>query len=300
MTLFDLVLVGVAAAAGAIASVAGFGVGSLLTPVLALRTGMRAAVAAVTIPHAIASAVRFWQLRRAVDWRVVRSFGLTSAAGGLAGAMLHGALNSAWLTCVFAGLLIFAGAAGVTGLSTRMRFRGAAAWAAGALSGFFGGLVGNQGGIRAAAMLGFDVRREAFVGTATMVALIVDAARLPAYLYSDGAAMAALWPRIAAMTVGVVAGTLAGKALLVRIPERVFRRVVGALILALGVWMGLRAGAELRGGQRPGPAPVRATAGTPALRGSWAEPFRGPPVARAGAGTAGASGAGLDSAASPG
>ena len=44
-------------------------------------------------------------------------------------------------------------------------FHGWAAWIAGAMSGFLGGLVGNQGGIRTAAMLGFEVPRQAFVAT---------------------------------------------------------------------------------------------------------------------------------------
>src|SRR5262249_44587442 len=50
----------VAVAAGAIASVAGFGIGSLLTPLLAWPLGTRLAVAAVSIPHLVGTALRFW------------------------------------------------------------------------------------------------------------------------------------------------------------------------------------------------------------------------------------------------
>jgi len=244
MTAFDALLFVVAVLAGAIASISGFGVGSLLTPVLALQAGTKAAVAAVSIPHVVASALRFWQLRRHVDWRIARTFGLTSAAGGLAGAALHDVLRSIALTAVFAGLLIFAGAAGVSGLSERMRFRGIGAWVAGGVSGLFGGLVGNQGGIRAAAMMGFDVQRDAFVGTATAIALLVDGARMPVYLVTDREDVARLWEPIAWMCAGVVIGTLVGKRALAAIPERVFRRAVSALILALGVWMAWRAWLE--------------------------------------------------------
>src|SRR5574337_446417 len=48
--------------AGGIASVAGFGIGSLLTPLFALRVGTRLAVAAVSVPHVLATALRFWRL----------------------------------------------------------------------------------------------------------------------------------------------------------------------------------------------------------------------------------------------
>jgi hypothetical protein len=115
-----------------------------------------------------------------------------------------------------------------------MRFRGAAAWIAGALSGLLGGLVGNQGGIRSAAMLGVDVPRRAFVGTATAIALIVDGARLPVYLATTGDELSRMWPTIAAATVGVVAGTVFGHRLLLRIPEEQFRFVVAALLAVLG------------------------------------------------------------------
>ena len=132
------------------------------------------------------------------------SFGLTSAAGGLCGALLHEWASTDGLTLVFGALLLFVATSELTGLSKRMRFRGAAAWIAGALSGLLGGLVGNQGGIRSAAMLGVDLPRQAFVGTATAVALIVDGARLPVYLATTGPEMLAMWPTVTAATAGVV------------------------------------------------------------------------------------------------
>src|SRR5215207_4874376 len=62
--------------AGGIAAVAGFGIGSVLTPVLALETGTRLAVAAVAIPYVIGTALRLWILRAHVERRVLLGFGL--------------------------------------------------------------------------------------------------------------------------------------------------------------------------------------------------------------------------------
>src|SRR5262245_46773284 len=126
---------------------------------------------------------------------------------------------------------------GLTGLSDRLRFRGWVGWVAGAVSGMLGGLVGNQGGIRSAAMLGFDVPRHAFVATATAVGLIVDGARLPVYLATEWEGIASLWPFLAAATTGALIGTVAGARVLRRIPEPIYRRLVAALVLALGVFM---------------------------------------------------------------
>jgi uncharacterized membrane protein YfcA len=230
-----VVLAGIAA--GGVASIAGFGIGSLLTPVFVTQVATQIAVAAVSIPHVVGTAARLWLLRGQVDRHLLVRFGLTSAAGGLTGALLQARTSSEGLAIVFGSLLLFAAATELTGFSKRMRFRGAAAWIAGALSGLLGGLVGNQGGIRSAAMLGVDVGRQAFVGTATAVALIVDGARLPVYVATTGHELLVLWPSILLATIGVACGTLFGHRLLIRIPEERFRPTVAVLLGVLGLAM---------------------------------------------------------------
>lgn len=232
MTEFLVIAAGIVA--GAVASIAGFGIGSLLTPVFGISVDTKIAVAAVSIPHVVGTAMRFWLLRGQVDRRLLVRFGLTSAVGGLTGALLQLRTSSVGLTMLFGGLLLFVAMSELTGLSNRMRFRGPAAWIAGALSGLLGGLVGNQGGIRSAAMLGIDVPRQAFVATATAVALIVDGARVPVYLATAGRDLIMMWPMIAAATIAVIAGTLSGHRLLIRIPEPRFRVVVALLLAVLG------------------------------------------------------------------
>jgi uncharacterized protein len=229
-----------AIAAGAVAAVSGFGIGSLLTPLLAIQAGTKTAVAAVSIPHLVGTGIRFWRLRGSLDRGVLWRFGLMSAAGGLAGALLNAGAPSPALTVILGSLLVFAGAAQITGQTQRWRFHGSVAWVAGAVSGLFGGLVGNQGGIRSAAMLGFDLPKERFVATATAIALFVDAARMPVYMVVQGAQVQAIWPVVLIATVGVVVGTLAGDRLLRRVPERRFKQVVGAIILLLGIAILLR------------------------------------------------------------
>src|SRR5688572_11948733 len=124
---------------GVVAAVAGFGIGSMLTPALALQMDARLAVVAVSIPHAIGTAFRFWLLGARVDSKVLWSFGVTSAAGGLAGALLQGRAATPALMVLFGGLLIFTAVAELTGLSRRMRFEGPLATVAGAASGLLGG-----------------------------------------------------------------------------------------------------------------------------------------------------------------
>src|SRR5262249_22219460 len=146
-------------------------------------------------------------------------FGIASAAGGLAGALLHVWLSSRILGVVFGALLVLAAVAEFTGWMRRVRWGRRAAWLAGVLSGALGGLGGNQGGIRSAAMLGFDVPKESFVATATAIGLFVDVARLPVYLIAQGTEIARIWPWIAVATLGVVLGTALGTRALGRVPR---------------------------------------------------------------------------------
>ena len=84
----------------------------------------------------------------------------------------------------------------------------------GLLSGFFGGAAGNQGGLRAAALLTFTLSPLAFVATSTAVGLIVDAVRLPIYMLNSGTDMLRLAWLIGVASIGAVIGTLLGERLL--------------------------------------------------------------------------------------
>lgn len=236
-----LMLAAAGAIAGGIATIAGFGIGSILTPTLSLWYDAKLAVAVISIPHLIGTALRFWMLKGGVDRRVMWSFGFASAAGGIIGALLNTVFESPWLLALLGVLLLFVAAGELTGFSRRMVFSGPWAWIAGAISGMLGGLVGNQGGLRSAALLGFRLDRDTFVATATAIALFVDAARMPVYFFSHGDALGRMWTVIGVTTTSVVVGTLFGGRVLKRIPEPAFRRVVAVLLAILGVALLARA-----------------------------------------------------------
>ena len=235
--MFDspLVVALAAAAAGAVAAVSGFGLGSILTPLLLLSFPTTSAVALVAIPHAVATSVRWWRLRADVHGPTFRQFGLASAIGGLSGAALQPILGSTALTVVLGSLLTLAGAGEL--LRRRLPLPPTPVWRllGGTASGLFGGLVGNQGGIRAAALLGFGLPPRALVATATASALFVDAARLPIYLITSRAVLASHMELWLAASAGALVGTFIGVPILGRIPEPVYRPLIGALLLGLGV-----------------------------------------------------------------
>lgn len=240
MSVENAVLTVASIIAGAIGSITGFGIGSILTPLLSLSMDGRLAVAVVAIPHLAGTALRFTMHRGRVDRAVLLRFGMASAIGGSIGALLQSRASGPGLMLLLAALLLFVAFIELTGLSLRMRFTGVAAWMAGVLSGLLGGLVGNQGGVRSAALLGFGLGRDVFVATATAIALLVDGARLPIYLWNEGAALWDARATVAIAVAGVMFGTVAGARVLRGIPEGMFRKIVAVILAVLGISLLIR------------------------------------------------------------
>jgi uncharacterized protein len=226
----------VAFVAGATASIVGFGIGSLLTPFMAARYGTDLAIAAIALPHLSGGLLRGWRLRRSLDSRVLVRFGILSAIGGLVGALVFAQLAPTSLGRVLGALLVLTATAGVTGWSERWRPSGPLVWALGALSGFFGGVVGNQGGLRAAALSAFGLKPAVFVATSTTIGVMIDVVRTPVYLYGSGAELYRIWPLVAVAVAGVLGGTLIGEHLLLGLSRERFRQFVSIAVGLLGLW----------------------------------------------------------------
>ena len=84
-------------------------------------------------------------------------------------------------------------------------------------------------------LLGVSLPPERFVATATASALVVDAVRLPVYLYHSGEKLVKYGPLVGFAIAGVLAGTLYGERVLRRLPEDQFRRIVSIFLVALGL-----------------------------------------------------------------
>ena len=91
--------------------------------------------------------------------------------------------------------------------------------------------------LRAVALSSFALAPAAFVATSTATGLLVDAARMPFYVWYRGADLLDAMPLVLIATAGVTAGTLAGETVLRRIPPATFRRVVSATVGVLGLWL---------------------------------------------------------------
>lgn len=221
-------------------AVAAAGIDSLLIPLFSIEYDFKLAVAAVALPHFTAGALRTWQLRKDIDRPLFLRFGIVCALASLAGALVQERFSSEVITYVFATLLVAAGLLGFTGILERKHQGKAAAWLAGGASGFFGGLCGEQGGLRAVGLLGFGLPKEAFVATGAAVGVVSDLVRIPVYAVRQWSDLPqAVWPIVGAIA-GAVIGIFIGERMLKKLPQDRFGRVVSAVILAVGVLLFFR------------------------------------------------------------
>lgn len=109
----------------------------------------------------------------------------------------------------------------------------------GALSGFFGGLSGNQGALRSAFLLRAGLSKDAFVATGVVSAVIVDTVRLMIYGISMSAIQnsqidALALPVIVATTCAFL-GTLVGKRVLKKVTLPIIRIIVAIAMFGIGL-----------------------------------------------------------------
>jgi hypothetical protein len=192
-----LLIAAVAALASALTLYSGFGLGTILLPAFAIFFPVPVAVAATGVVHLLNNIFKAGLLWRRADWPTVLRFGLPAVPAAIFGAWLLARLGDTprlfeWAPfgtpigptgaslAVGALLLIFAL------LELQRWFQQLAAPPrllpiGGLVTGFFGGLTGQQGALRSIFLLRAGLPAERFVATGVMIAILVDLARLSTY-----------------------------------------------------------------------------------------------------------------------
>ena len=237
----------------------GFGLGTLLMPAFALFLPIEAAVAATAVVHLANNVFKAALLVREADRRVVLRFGTPAVAASLVGALVLASLRgtaplatwdalgrTATITPIklVMGVLIV-GFALVELLPVLRALRAPVRWlpVGGALSGFFGGLSGHQGALRAIFLTPLGLSPAAFAATQATIALLVDVARLSVYgtafSLGGGASTALPWRLIAVVPLAAFAGAYLGKRLLKKMTVPALQQLVGTLLLFVGSCLAL-------------------------------------------------------------
>jgi uncharacterized membrane protein YfcA len=254
----DVLLVCLAAgAASTLTLFSGFGLGTLLMPVVALFFPVEVAIAMTALVHLANNVFKLGLLGRQANGPILLRFGLPAIAGAVAGAWLLtamavgpplveytalGATRQVSLLKLVIGVLILA----FVGLELWPRFATLAIdrrylpWG-GVLSGFFGGLSGHQGAFRSMFLLKSGLSKEAFVATGAVLAVLVDVTRTIMYGREFATGKVPVdWPLVGMASLAAFAGAWLGTRLLRKVTIRAVQAAVSILLVTVAI--GLMAG----------------------------------------------------------
>lgn len=235
----------------------GFGLGTLLMPVFALFFPIEAAVAATAVVHGANNVLKVFLVGRDADWHIVIRFGLPAVLAAFAGASLLGLVSGfspvveytlgnreavvTPIKLLMGGLMgIFASFELLPQLR-HLQFDRRLLSIGGVLSGFFGGLSGHQGALRAAFLAKARITTEAFVGTNAVIGLGVDLVRLTVYgvlflgLRTDGFFTGEIKQLVLVGIAAAFCGLVLGTRLVSKVTMSTIQTLTGGMVFGIAV-----------------------------------------------------------------
>jgi len=230
----------------------GFGLGTLLTPVFAIFFPLDTAIALTAIVHFLNNIFKLILVGKHVDKRIILRFGVPAILFALLGAYLLSYLSdykplaqyNLWektheitsLKLIIALLLIVFSLFEIVPKLANLKFSEKYMMLGGALSGFFGGLSGNQGALRSAFLLRANLSKEAFIATGVVIACMIDVSRLAIYSKGIMAVSSQLnYNLLVAATLSAFTGAYLGNKFLKKITIQTLQYIVAFMLIVFSI-----------------------------------------------------------------
>jgi uncharacterized membrane protein YfcA len=231
----------------------GFGLGSVLMPVLGITVPIHIAIGITAIVHLVVSAFKSVMLFKDINWKTTIQFGISAAIFSIGGALLlkqiveipflpsydlmgitaKPSILKIVVGCFLLGIIIY----DIIPSLKKRKFNKKYLYVGGAIAGFFGGLTGLQGAMRSAFLMGTELEPEEYIATSSSCSTIIDAARVAIYIPTM---LIDTWSNVhtsitaVAATVAVV-GTIIGFSFLKFVTIKTIRIIVVSLIGVLAI-----------------------------------------------------------------
>jgi uncharacterized membrane protein YfcA len=256
-----LVICTVALVVSALTLFSGFGLGTLLMPAFAVFFPVEVAVGATAIVHLANNIFKLALVGRIADIKIVLKFAVPASITAVIGAFLLNYFTGVQpiieyalagrvfnITIVKLVIAVLIAAFAILELSPRLEklsFDVKYIPLGGALSGFFGGLSGQQGALRSAFLIRAGLNKEKFIGTSVVSAVVVDVSRLTVYgvtFFSKNFEILKNQVGIGLITAAILVaflGSFIGSRLVKKITMRTIQLIVGALLLLISIALGV-------------------------------------------------------------
>jgi uncharacterized membrane protein YfcA len=252
----ELVLVSLVAFLVAILTFfSGFGLGTILTPVFMLFFPVELAIALTGVVHFCNNVFKIFLVGRQADRGVLLRFGIPAVAFALLGAWVlvhipdasplfeYRMFGRMWevypVKFIISILLLIFASWDLIPYFQRLEFGKDKLPIGGMLSGFFGGLSGNQGALRSAFLIRAGLSKEAFIGTAVVVSTFVDFTRLGVYATRiDRSGFTDNIPIVLCATLSAITGAYLGLKLLKKVTLKFLQLTVAIMLIFLSLALG--------------------------------------------------------------
>ena len=233
----------------------GFGLGTILTPVFMIFFPVDLAIGLTGIVHFFNNLFKLLLVGRQADKQVLIRFGIPAVIAALLGSWLL--LNITDLRPLFAYqmfgrtfevfpvkfiisiLLIIFATIDLIPYFNKLQFGKDKLPIGGALSGFFGGLSGNQGALRSAFLIKAGLSKEAFVATAVVVSTFVDFTRLSVYATRfTKAGLSDNLTLVVCATLSAIVGAYIGNKLLKKVTLRFLQVTIAIMLIIISLALG--------------------------------------------------------------
>lgn len=232
-----LILILAALASAIITIFTGFGVGTIMLPIMALFFDIKVAVFLTAIIHFFNNLSRIFLYYSKIDWKVIRRFGLISLVGAFIGSYAQFYIESAWLKTGVGLFLVLYTAFSLMPNNINIKFPSQIDFLGGFLSGFVGGLIGNQGAIRSLYLLNYDLKKQTLIVSAAFIAIIIDATRIPIYAYTHLHYLEENLFLMSLIILTSIFGTFIGGKLLPKVSNEAFKKIILLGVFLIGLLM---------------------------------------------------------------
>jgi uncharacterized membrane protein YfcA len=221
--------------ASVIGTTTGFGISTVMIPVVLLFFPLSQTLLFVGIIHFFGNIWKLLIFRRGIQWRLILSFGIPGVIAASIGAYLVFNFSSSLLSRILAAFIIGYVVYIFINPDFRIKATQIAAALGGLSSGFLAGIFGMGGAVRSLFLSAFDLPKEIYIATGGAIALVIDISRLSIYLYRGAHLPSlALWGMLLFIPISFI-GAKTAKYIVDRIPQEYFRVVIAVFLLGLGV-----------------------------------------------------------------
>jgi uncharacterized membrane protein YfcA len=219
----------------AIGTLTGFGLSTVMIPVMVLFYPLPEALLFVGIVHWFGDVWKLILFREGIRWKLILSFGIPGILATILGAWMVFEISGDMLSHVLGIFLLVYVLLLFAKNTFQIRPKLSTGAIGGALSGFCAGIFGMGGTIRSMFLLAFNLPKSVYLATTGAIALAVDTSRLITYL-SRGTRLEPrlLWGMLLFVPASFFGARLA-KHVVDKIPQKQFRRVIAVFLLAVAI-----------------------------------------------------------------